>query len=231
MRRSRPSKRHRKEREMAQVYAEITMSLDGFVAGPNPTLEAPLGEGGESLHEWAYGLAAWRERHGLEGGEANADSELVARSLEATGAHVMGRRMFSGGSGPWEDDPNADGWWGDEPPFRGPVFVLTHHPREPQAMEGGTTFTFVTDGVEAAMELAKAAAGGRDVQVSGGAMTIQQALRAGLVDELRIHVAPVLLGGGTALLEGLTGDDVRLEPAEVTRSPKAVHLRYPVASG
>jgi dihydrofolate reductase len=216
---------------MAEVYAEISMSLDGFVAGPNPTLESPLGEGGESLHEWAVGLAAWRERHGLDGGEENADSELMASSLEAIGAYVMGRRMFSGGSGPWEDDPNADGWWGDEPPFRVPVFVLTHHARQPEAKEGGTTFTFVTDGVEAAVELARSAAGGRQVQIAGGAMAVQQALRARLVDELRVHVAPVLLGSGTALLEGLTGSDVRFGPAEATQSPQAVHLRYPVASG
>lgn len=216
---------------MSRVYAEISMSLDGFVAGPNPTLELPLGEGGELLHEWVFGLAAWRERHGLEGGEENADSDMVAQAIDATGAVVMGRRMFSGGAGPWEKDPNTDGWWGADPPFRVPVFVLTHHPREPQVKEGGTTFTFVTDGVESAIEQATTAAGGRDVQVAGGAMAIQQALRAGLVGELRIHVAPVLLGGGTALLAGLTESDLRLEPAEVTQSPRVVHLRYPIASG
>ncbi|HET7744643.1 MAG TPA: dihydrofolate reductase family protein [Gaiellaceae bacterium] len=215
---------------MGKVYAEISMSLDGFVAGPDPTLEHPLGEGGEELHEWVYGLATWRERHGLEGGEENADSKLVAERLAATGAVVMGRRMFSGGQGPWEDDPNADGWWGDEPPFRVPVFVLTHHAREPQQKDGGTTFTFVTDGVGPAIEQAIAGAGGRDVQVAGGAMVIQQALCAGVVHELLIHVAPVLLGGGTALLEGLTEADVRLGPAQVTPSPRAVHLSYPIAS-
>ena len=216
---------------MAKVYAEISMSLDGFVAGPNPTLELPLGEGGEQVHEWVFGLAAWRERHGLEGGEENADSQMVAEALAETGAYVMGRRMFSGGAGPWEDDPNADGWWGDEPPFRVPVFVLTHHARETVVKDGGTTFTFVTDGVESAIEQAKSAAAGRGVQISGGAMAIQQALRAGSVDELRVHVAPVLLGSGTALLEGLTEADVRLGPAEVTQSSKAVHLRYPIGSG
>jgi len=216
---------------MTKVYAEISMSLDGFVAGPNPTLELPLGEGGELLHEWIVGLATWRERHGLEGGEENADSEMVAEAIDATGAVVMGRRMFSGGAGPWEDDPNADGWWGADPPFRVPVFVLTHHAREPQVKEGGTTFTFVTDDVESAVDQAQSAAGGRNVQVAGGAMAIQQALRAGLVDELRIHVAPVLLGGGTALLEGLSEADVRLGPAEVTPSSQAVHLCYPVVTG
>jgi dihydrofolate reductase len=213
---------------MGKVVAEMSQSLDGFVAGPSPTLEQPLGEGGERLHEWAFGLASWRERHGLEGGEENADSELVAERLAATGAVVMGRRMYSGGDGPWASDPNADGWWGDEPPFRVPVFVLTHHARETVAKEGGTTFTFVTDGVEAAVAQAKNAAGERDVQVAGGAMAVQDALRAGLVDELLVHVAPVLLGGGTRFFEDVTESDARLERTRVTASPKVVHLGFDV---
>ena len=130
---------------MTQLILDISMSLDGYVAGPNQTLEEPLGAGGMDLHEWVIKLAAWRERHGLEGGEHGPDSDLVAEGIAATGAVVMGRRMFSGGSGPWEDDPNADGWWGDDPPFRVPVFVLTHHQREPVEKQGGTSFTFVTD--------------------------------------------------------------------------------------
>src|ERR1051326_7100724 len=150
---------------MTNVTCELSMSLDGFVAGPHPTLEQPLGEGGELLHEWVFGLASWRERHGLEGGERNADDELVADGLRRNGAVVMGRRMFSGGAGPWADDPNADGWWGDEPPFHAPVFVLTSHARELDE-RGGTTFTFVTEGIEAALEQAKAAAGGGGVRIA-----------------------------------------------------------------
>jgi len=145
------------------------MSLDGFVAGPNPSLEEPLGAGGELLHEWAFAAASWRESHGLEGGETNADSEVIEESLRTTGAVVMGRRMFSGGEGPWGPDPRAEGWWGDNPPFHVPVFVLTHHARETLVMEGGTSFHFVTDGIEAALEQAKAAAGDRDVLLAGGA--------------------------------------------------------------
>src|SRR3954466_4857264 len=155
---------------------DISVSLDGFVAGRNPTLEEPLGEGGERLHEWVVRLAPWRRQHGLEGGESHADDGLVAEASRSLGAHIMGRRMFSGGSGPWEQDPNADGWWGDEPPFHHPVFVLTSQPREPVPMEGGTTFTFVNEGIEAALEQARAAAGDRDVQIGGGGATAQQYL-------------------------------------------------------
>jgi dihydrofolate reductase len=170
---------------MGRVICDISTSLDGFIAGPNQTLEQPLGEGGEGLHEWAYGLASFRERHGMDGGEASADDEVMKESLAAQGAVVMSRRMFSGGAGPWEDDPNADGWWGDDPPFRVPVFILTHHAREPVTKQGGTTFTFVTDGIEAALEQARAAAGDRDVLVAGGADAIQQSLRAGCSTSFR----------------------------------------------
>lgn len=213
---------------MTKLVAEITMSLDGFVAGPSPSLEDPLGAGGMQLHEWAFRLAAWRSAHGLEGGEIDVDSDLVTSRLEATGAVVMGRRMFSGGSGAWEDDPNADGWWGDDPPFHVPVFVLTHHPRETVPKLGGTSFTFVTEGVESAVEQARSAAGGRDVLIAGGALAIQECLAAGLVDELLIHVAPVLLGEGTRLFEHPAPG--RLEIAEVVPSPHATHIRYRLAS-
>ena len=205
------------------------MSLDGFVAGPNPSLQLPLGEGGERLHEWAYGLRSFRERHGHEGGEENADSQALQKSMDATGAVVMGRRMFSGGEGPWETDPNADGWWGDEPPFRVPVFVLTHHEREPVTKAGGTSFTFVTDGVESAVAQASEAAGDKDVTVAGGAHAIQQALAAGLVDELLIHVAPLLLGGGTSLFAQLGAEGVGLQRLDVVDSHAATHLRFAVA--
>jgi dihydrofolate reductase len=213
---------------MGKLVCDITMSLDGFVAGPNVTLEEPLGKGGEDLHEWAVGLAAWRQRHGLEGGEENVDGEVVAEAQEATGAFLMGRKMFSGGSGPWEEDPNADGWWGDDPPFRVPVFVLTHHPRESVTKQGGTSYSFVTDGIESALEQAQAAAGDKDVYLAGGASIVQQYLRAGLLDELQIHVAPMLLGGGTRLLEDLGADPPQLEPTRVIESPQVTHLRYRV---
>jgi dihydrofolate reductase len=208
------------------LVAEISMSLDGFVAGPNQTLEQPLGEGGEKLHEWAFGLATFRERHGLEGGEDNADSALVQESLDATGAVVMGRRMFSGGAGPWEDDPNADGWWGDDPPFRVPVFVLTHHPRDTEVKQGGTSFTFVTGGIESALDQARAAAGEQDVALAGGASAVQQYLKAGLLDELQIHLAPVLLGDGVHLFGRLGIDPIQLEATSVVASPSVTHLRF-----
>ena len=142
------------------------MSLDGYVAGPNQTLEQPLGEGGERLHEWAFRLKSFRERHGMPGGETGPDDEVVDEWQEGNGAVVMGRRMFSGGAGAWDDDPNRDGWWGDDPPFHHSVFVLTHHPREPLAKQGGTTFVFVTDGIEAAVARAREAAGGKDVLIA-----------------------------------------------------------------
>jgi dihydrofolate reductase len=211
---------------MTRLKLEITMSLDGFVAGPEPTLDDPLGKGGEQLHEWVFALKSWREQHGLEGGEENVDSEIVAETTAAVGAYVMGRRMFSGGSGPWEDDPKANGWWGDTPPFGKPVFVLTHHAREPLELEG-TTFTFVTDGIEAALELAREAAGDKDVQISGGADVAQQYLRAGLLDELQIHVAPILLGSGTPLLKSVGG--IEVEQTSVVASDRVTHLRYRVA--
>ena len=214
---------------MARLTLDISMSLDGFIAGPNQTLEQPLGEGGDRLHEWAFRLASWREPHGLSGGETNvADDEVVAETLQATGAVVMGRRMFSGGKGPWADDPNTDAWWGDNPPFHVPVFVLTHHPRETVIKEGGTSFTFVTDGIEPALEQARAAAGEKNVSLAGGADVVQQYLNAGLLDELQIHVAPVFLGGGVRLFDRLGPDPIELEATRVIESPTVTHLRYRV---
>ena len=213
---------------MGKLTFEVTMPLDGFIAGPNQTLEQPLGEGGERLHEWIYGLKNFRERHGLEGGETNADSELLEESMAGTGATLMGRRMFSGGAGPWEEDPNADGWWGADPPFRMPVFVLTHHARETVTKQGGTSFTFVTDGIESALEEARAAAEEKDVAVAGGANVAQQYLNAGLLDELQIHVAPLLLGGGVRLFDNVDAERVRLEGTKAIESPAVTHLRYRV---
>jgi dihydrofolate reductase len=212
-----------------KLTVNISTSLDGFVAGPNPSLEHPLGEGGEALHEWAYALASWREAHGRSGGEASRDSEILEEAIAATGATVMGRRMYSGGEGAWEDDAKANGWWGDDPPFHHPVFVLTHHPREPLRMQGGTTFTFVTEGIEAALERAREAAGDKDVAVAGGAEAVQQYLRAGLIDELQLHVAPVLLGAGVRLFAGDPGAGrLELECTRVVESPAVTHLKYRV---
>jgi dihydrofolate reductase len=213
---------------MSKLTLDITISLDGFVAGPNQTLEQPLGEGGERLHEWVYGLASWRQAHGHEGGETNADSELLEEGIARSGATVMGRRMFSGGGGPWEDDPNADGWWGDEPPFHHPVFVLTHHPRETVTMKGGTSFTFVTGGIETALEQARAAAGEKDVAVAGGADVAQQYLAAGQLDELHLHIAPLLLGGGVRLFGEPGAGAISLERIRVVESPAVTHVSYRV---
>jgi len=215
---------------MTKVKFDISMSIDGFIAGPNQTLEQPLGEGGEQLHEWAVGLASFRERHGEAGGETAPDDDILRESFETTGAVLMGRRMFSGGAGPWEDDPNADGWWGDDPPFRVPVFVLTHHPRERVTKQGGTSFTFVTDGIEAALDRARTAADVDDISVAGGASVIQQYLAAGVIDEFQIHIAPVLLGDGVRLFDGL---EVRpdVELVRVVHSPRATHLKYRLVKG
>jgi dihydrofolate reductase len=214
---------------MGKVVLDISVSLDGFVAGPDPTLEQPLGAGGEQLHEWAIALAAWREPHGLEGGATTASSELIADGLAATGAVVMGRRMFSGGAGAWEDDPKAEGWWGDDPPFHVPVFVLTHHARDLLPKQGGTTFTFVTDGVESAIDQARAAAQDKDVAIGGGASVVQQALGAGLLDEIQLNLVPILLGGGTRLFAGSDGvRQPQLELGRIVDAPGVTHIRYRV---
>jgi dihydrofolate reductase len=212
---------------MAKLRLDISTSLDGFVAGPNPSEEDPLGEGGMQLHEWAFKLAVWREPHGQEGGEVNESTAVMEESLDNIGASVMGRKMFGGGDGPWGDDP-WNGWWGDDPPFHTPVFVLTHHAREPLAMQGGTSFSFVTDGIESALGQAKEAADGKDVALAGGASVAQQYLAAGLVDEMQINVVPVLLGGGTRLLDNLADADVKLEPIRVVATPDVTHLKYRV---
>ncbi len=207
---------------MTQTRVDLSVSLDGFVAGPDQTLDEPLGRDGLLLHEWVFGLATWRAHHGLEGGERGPDDDLIAANLSTMGAVVMGRRMWSGGAGPWEDDPNAGGWWGDAPPFHVPVFVVTHHAR-PAETKGGTTITFVTDGIEAALAEARAAAGEQDVTIVGGAAVVQESLRAGLVDELRLHVVPVLLGDGVRLFDGV---DARLQLTRVVDSRRVTHLTY-----
>ncbi len=212
---------------MSDFFMNISASLDGYVAGPNPTLENPLGEGGEQLHEWALGTRAWRASHGYEGGTEGPDNRLMQEHVDRPGATIMGREMFGGGPGPWGDDP-WKGWWGDEPPFGHGVFVLTHHEREPLVL-GRTTFTFVTDGIESALSQAREAAGGDDVALAGGGEVGQQYLAAGLLDELEIHLVPILLGGGRSLFGSVGNAAPGLELDRVLESPTGVtHLRYRV---
>jgi dihydrofolate reductase len=201
---------------MGKVTVDMSMSLDGFIAGPNDGPGQELGEGGMQLHEWVFGLAGWRKRHGLEGGETGPDDEMMEEASSNVGAVVMGRRMFDLGEGPW----------GDEPPFHVPVFVLTHRARDSVAKEGGTSYTFVTDGIESALEQARAAADDRDVALAGGANIVQQYLRAGLVDQIQLHVAPLLLGAGRRLLD--EAGRATLEATRVVESPGVTHLRYRV---
>ncbi len=210
---------------MSKVRFSIGMSIDGYLAGPNPTLDDPLGEGGMQLHEWVFPLEAFRREHGMEGGTANESTPVVEASQTGIGAFLMGRNMFGGGPGPWDGAWN--GWWGDDPPYHRPVFVVTHHPREAVALEGGTTFHFVTDGVEAALEQARAAAGDEDVLICGGASVVQQCFAADAIDEFTVSVAPVLLGGGTRLFGDLTGS-AKLEPIRVIEAPSVAHLTYRV---
>jgi dihydrofolate reductase len=209
---------------MSSVTCNVSMSLDGFVAGPNQSVENPLGEGGMRLHEWVIATDSWREQHGLDGGERSADAEVVDEVVEGVGAYIMGRRMFGGGDGRW--DETWTGWWGEEPPFHAPVFVLTHHAREPLPMQGGTTFTFVTDGIESALDRARTAAGDKDVTIAGGASAVQQYLAAGMLDELYLHIVPIILGAGDRLLEGV--GDPALEPVKVVASPGVTHVKYRV---
>jgi dihydrofolate reductase len=207
---------------MSKLKLTITMSIDGFVAGPNQSLEHPLGVGGEELHAWLLPLKTFREGHGAEGGEVNASTPFAEGILGGSGATIMGRNMFGGGPGPW--DESWTGWWGDDPPYHHPVFVLTHHRRGPLEMQGGTTFHFVTDGVESAFEQASAAAGEKDVSLGGGASVAQQYIAAGLLDEIVVSVVPILLGGGARLFENL--GDAKLEQIESVDAPGVTHIRY-----
>jgi dihydrofolate reductase len=210
---------------MSKLRFNITMSLDGFVAGPNQSEQDPLGVGGMELHRWLVPLAVFRESHGEEGGEVNASTAVVEEWNANVGATIMGRNMFGGGPGPWRE-PAWNGWWGEEPPFRHPVFVLTHHAREPLEL-GETTFFFVTDGIESALAQAKAAAGEMDVSIGGGADVIRQYLAAGLVDEFELSVVPLLLGAGERLLDDLGGTAV--EQVRVIEAPGVAHLKYRVS--
>ena len=202
---------------MGKVTVDISMSLDGFIAGPNDSVENPLGDGGERIHEWVYDLASWRERHGIAGGRTDTDAEVLDEAFENTGAVVIGKRMLDVANG-----------WGDNPPFHMPAFVITHDAREKLVKEGGTTFTFVTDGIESALDQARAAAGDKDVSVAGGANIIQQYLSAGLLDEIQIHLVPVLLGEGIRLFDQLGAEQIELERTRVIESPGVTHLRFRV---
>lgn len=211
---------------MSRLRAIISVSLDGFVAGPRQSLEEPLGVGGEGLHEWVFPLAAWRAPHGLEGGEVNESSAVLEAGLENIGATIMGRNMFGGHPGAWSAERPWNGWWGNNPPFHHPVFVLTRHARQPLALEGGTTFTFVTDGIESALAQAKRAAGGKNISLAGGAKAIQQYLAAGLVDEMYLHQVPVLLGDGERLFQGVGTDLHGLKLVRTVATPQVTHLMF-----
>ncbi len=211
---------------MSKLRFRISMSLDGFTAGRDQSVDNPLGIGGMRIAEWVFPLAAWRATHGLEGGEVNASTQIVEESLSNIGATIMGRNMFGGHPGPWDAGKPWNGWWGSNPPFHHPVFVLTHHEREPLELEGGNTFSFITDGIHSALDQARRAAGGKDVSLAGGAHAAQQYLAAGLVDEMDISLAPVLLGSGERLFENV-GDDLHgLNLVRVIQAPGVVHLKF-----
>jgi dihydrofolate reductase len=211
---------------LSKLRFKISMSLDGFVAGPRQSVDNPLGIGGMRLHEWVFPLAVWRAMQGLQGGDVNESTKVVEESQANIGATVMGRHMFGGHPGPWDAKTPWKGWWGANPPFHHPVFVLTHHAREPLPLEGGTTFTFVTGGIEAALEQARRAASGKDVSLAGGAKAAQQYLAARLVDEMEINLVPTLLGAGERLFEGV-GDDLHgLELVRTVATPQVTHLKF-----
>ena len=211
---------------MSKLRFRISISLDGFTSGPNQSTENPLGVGGMHLHDWVFPLAAWREPHGLPGGEVNESSRVIEESLLNIGATIMGRNMFGGHPGGWDHEKPWNGWWGNDPPFHHPVFVLTHHPREPLVLDGGTTFHFVTTGIEAALDEARRAAGGKDVALAGGASAARQYLIAGLVDEMELSLSPILLGGGERLFDGV-GDDLHgLALVRTVAAPNVTHLKF-----
>jgi dihydrofolate reductase len=210
---------------MTKLRLNITISLDGYIAGPNQSVKNPLGEGGEKLHEWAFAVRAFRERHGMEGGATGSDNDIAAEYFENIGATIMGRRMFGGGEGPWGKNP-WNGWWGDDPPFHMPVFVLTHHARDALEMQGGTTFHFVTEGIHVALDRAKEAAQGKDITLGGGADVARQYLKAALIDEMDIHVVPVLLGAGARLFDNTDGRQTAYECVRVVNSPAVSHYKY-----
>jgi dihydrofolate reductase len=205
------------------IVSSFGLSIDGFGAGPEQSLDNPLGVGGPALMEWAFTTRTFQQMHGGSGGSTGVDEDFAARGFANVGAWILGRNMFGPVRGPWPDD-EWKGWWGANPPYHVPVFVLTHHPREPIPMEGGTTFHFVCDGIHAALARAKAAAQGRDVRVGGGPATIRQYLAAGLIDELHLALSPTLLGSGEPLLAGIDMPGLGYECSEHVASPHAMHV-------
>ena len=203
--------------------ASFSMSIDGFGAGPNQSLENPLGVGGKALHDWVFPTATFQRMFGNEAGTTGVDDDFAARGFRNIGAWILGRNMFGPIRGPWPDD-SWKGWWGDNPPYHTPVFVLTHQARAPITLEGGTTFHFVTDGIHSALSLAKEAANGSDVRIGGGVATIQQYLRAGLIDELHVAIAPVLLGCGERLFSGIDLLSLGYQCVEHVATNKATHV-------
>ncbi|SFR85997.1 Dihydrofolate reductase [Dyella sp. OK004] len=201
----------------------FSVSLDGYGAGPNQDLEHPLGVGGPELMEWFFHTRLWRNMQGEEGGETGIDNEMAERGFANIGAWILGRNMFGPVRGPWPDD-SWKGWWGDEPPYHTPVFVLTNYPRAPLTMAGGTQFHFVTEGIHAALEQATAAAGGRDIRIGGGAATVRQYLRAGLIDELHLAIRPILLGAGESLWSGLDLRALGYECSRHVAGERAMHM-------
>lgn len=210
---------------MSKLRCSITVSLDGFVAGPNQSLNTPMGEGAEELHEWFFPTKTFRAMQGETTGETGINDDVASEMFENVGATIMGRNMFGPERGAWSKDP-WKGWWGENPPYHHPVFVLTHHARPPLPMQGGTTFHFITDGIESALTQARRAAGGKDVLIGGGASTVQQYLNAGLLDEIDLHVVPRVLGSGARLLDGLNPRKVRLEPIRTLAGPGVTHIKY-----
>lgn len=211
---------------MSIVRFQVAISVDGYIAGPDQSRANPIGVGGMRLHQWMFELDSWREGMGKKGGRANASSQVIDEARVNIGAHIMGRNMFGGGPGPWPDDPPWTGWWGQDPPYHTPVFVLTHHPRPPLEMAGGTTFHFVTDGVHSTLARAREVAGERDVVIGGGADAIRQFLAAGLVDEFELHIVPVVLGAGERPLDGV--GDLPLEQVRALEAPGVAHVKYRV---
>jgi dihydrofolate reductase len=210
---------------MSKLRFHISMSLDGYVAGPGQGRDEPLGRNGELLHDWFIRTRMFQRMQGKPGGETGLDNDRAERWVEDFGATIMGRNMFGPIRGDWGDE-EWKGWWGDNPPYHSPVFVLTHHPHGPIEMEGGTTFHFVTDGPEAALERAREVAGSRDINIGGGASVAQEYLRLGAIDDMEIHVVPLLLGAGERLFDNLNGPPSYLEAVEVVSSPRAAHFRF-----